>query len=116
MRSTCAFNSLRARRELTSNSYTDSTGQPTGNPKFETCVTRYISGRIVIGHSVPEMFRRLYDGIVGIVSTAYISDATPAAHVAHTSQRSAAALIVEQCASPRFLSFAFSLPGRPGRR
>ncbi|KAM0756285.1 protein tyrosine phosphatase [Meredithblackwellia eburnea MCA 4105] len=63
------------------NAYTDSTGKPWADPKFET---------------VYEMFRRIYGGIVGIVSTAYLADATPAAVVAHTSQRSQYDTIIEQ--------------------
>ncbi|CDZ97713.1 alkaline phosphatase [Phaffia rhodozyma] len=63
------------------NAYTDSTGTAFEDPKFET---------------VFEMFRRIYHGQVGIVSTAYIADATPAAVVAHTSQRSQYDAIIEQ--------------------
>lgn len=42
------------------------------------------------------MFRRITGGMVGIVSTAYLADATPAAVVAHTSQRSQYDLIIDQ--------------------
>lgn len=50
-------------------------------PKFET---------------IAETFRRLYNGAVGIVSTAFIADATPAGVVAHTRDRSQFAAIIEQ--------------------
>lgn len=40
------------------NTYTDSTGKPYGDPKFET---------------VFEMFRRIYKGAVGIVTTAFVA-------------------------------------------
>ncbi|ODO10012.1 hypothetical protein I350_02237 [Cryptococcus amylolentus CBS 6273] len=63
------------------NAYTDSTGKPYGDPKVET---------------IFEMFRRQTGGQVGIVSKAYIADATPAAVVTHTSQRSQYTSIVEQ--------------------
>jgi len=46
------------------NAYTDSTGKPFGDPKVET---------------IFEMFRRTTGGQVGVVSKAYIADATPAA-------------------------------------
>lgn len=51
------------------NAYTDSTGKPFGDPKVET---------------IFEMFRRITGGQVGIVSKAYIADATPAAVCTHT--------------------------------
>lgn len=51
------------------NAYTDSTGLGFANAKTET---------------VFEMFRRIYGGQVGIVSKAYIADATPAAVCTHT--------------------------------
>ncbi|KAK1923210.1 alkaline phosphatase [Papiliotrema laurentii] len=63
------------------NAYTDSTGKAFGDPKVET---------------VFEMFRRITGGQVGIVSKAYIADATPAAVCAHTSQRSQYGTIIEQ--------------------
>ncbi|GAA5960524.1 hypothetical protein JCM8115_003207 [Rhodotorula mucilaginosa] len=63
------------------NSYTDSTGSAFGNAKFET---------------VFEMARRIYNSKIGIVSTAYLADATPAAVVTHTSQRSQYAYIIRQ--------------------
>ncbi|KAI5475696.1 alkaline phosphatase [Pseudohyphozyma bogoriensis] len=63
------------------NAYTDSTGKPLNNPKFET---------------IFEMARRIYNAKVGIVSTAYLADATPAAVVAHTSQRSQYDFIIDQ--------------------
>ena len=52
--------------------YTDSSEDPADDPKIE---------------SIAEIFRRLYNGGVGIVSTAYIADATPAAFTAHTADR-----------------------------
>jgi alkaline phosphatase len=63
------------------NAYTDSSGKGFGNAKAET---------------VFEMFRRITGGQVGIVSKAYIADATPAAVCAHTSQRSQYTAIIEQ--------------------
>ncbi|BGO97759.1 hypothetical protein RTG_01427 [Rhodotorula toruloides ATCC 204091] len=63
------------------NAYTDSTGKPYANPKFET---------------IFEMGRRIYNSKIGIVSTAYLADATPAAVVAHTSLRSQYDLIIDQ--------------------
>nr|XP_031862632.1 uncharacterized protein CI109_002130 [Kwoniella shandongensis]KAA5529704.1 hypothetical protein CI109_002130 [Kwoniella shandongensis] len=63
------------------NAYTDSTGKAFGDPKVET---------------IFEMFRRQTGGQVGIVSKAYIADATPAAVVTHTSQRSQYTAIIEQ--------------------
>lgn len=51
----------------------DSTGKGYGNPKFET---------------IFEMGRRINNAKIGIVSTAYLADATPAAVCTHTSQRS----------------------------
>ncbi|WWC72706.1 uncharacterized protein I206_106670 [Kwoniella pini CBS 10737] len=63
------------------NAYTDSTGKPFGDPKVET---------------IFEMFRRIEGGQIGIVSKAYIADATPAAVCTHTSQRSQYNTIIEQ--------------------
>ncbi|ORY59419.1 alkaline-phosphatase-like protein [Leucosporidium creatinivorum] len=63
------------------NAYTDSTGDAFNDPKFET---------------VFEMGRRINNAQVGIVSLAAVSDATPAAVVAHTSQRSQSDAIVKQ--------------------
>lgn len=42
------------------------------------------------------MGRRIYNSQIGIVSTAYLADATPAAVVAHTSLRGAYDLIIDQ--------------------
>lgn len=53
--------------------YADSSKDPFDDPKVET---------------IAEMFHRLTGGHVGIVSTAYIADATPAALTAHTRDRS----------------------------
>ncbi|SGZ22116.1 BQ5605_C022g09432 [Microbotryum silenes-dioicae] len=63
------------------NAYTDSTGKAFGDPKFE---------------SVFEMGRRIKNKQIGIVTTAYLADATPAAVCAHTSQRSQSNTIVDQ--------------------
>ncbi|WRT70827.1 uncharacterized protein IL334_007826 [Kwoniella shivajii] len=63
------------------NAYTDSTGKGVGNAKVET---------------IFEMFRRIEGGQVGVVSKAYIADATPAAVCTHTSQRSQYAAIIDQ--------------------
>ncbi|PKY08447.1 alkaline phosphatase [Aspergillus campestris IBT 28561] len=55
------------------NVYVDSSADPFDDPKFET---------------ISEIFRRRYpDGGVGIVSTAFLADATPAGLAAHTSDR-----------------------------
>lgn len=54
------------------NVYADSSPDSFDDPKVETWA---------------EMFYRLYSGKVGIVSTAYIADATPAALTAHTRDR-----------------------------
>jgi len=63
------------------NAYTDSTGKGFDNAQVET---------------VFEMFRRITGGQVGIVSKAYIADATPAAVCTHTSQRAQYTAIIEQ--------------------
>lgn len=60
--------------------YTDSSEDPADDPKIE---------------SIAEIFRRIYNGGVGIVSTAYIADATPAAFTAHTADRGQYAEIVD---------------------
>lgn len=52
--------------------YADSSKTPFDDPKVET---------------IAEMFHRLWKGGVGIVSTAFIADATPAALTAHTRDR-----------------------------
>ena len=52
--------------------YADSSKDPADDPKIET---------------IAEIFYRLYKGGVGIVSTAFIADATPAALTAHTRNR-----------------------------
>lgn len=52
--------------------YRDSSPSPFDDPKFET---------------IAEIFHRLTRGGVGIVSTAFIADATPAAMTAHTADR-----------------------------
>ena len=52
--------------------YADSSEDPFDDPKVET---------------IAELFHRIYAGHVGIVSTAFIADATPAALTAHTRDR-----------------------------
>lgn len=54
------------------NVYADSSKNPFDDPKIET---------------IAEIFKRLTGGGVGIVSTAFIADATPAALTAHTRER-----------------------------
>ncbi|KAF1841372.1 alkaline phosphatase-like protein [Cucurbitaria berberidis CBS 394.84] len=63
------------------NVYADSSINPFDDPKVET---------------IAEIFHRLTGGHIGIVSTAYIADATPAALVAHTRNRGAYEAIVDQ--------------------
>ena len=70
------------------NQYTDSTGKPFTGPKMET---------------IFEMARRVHSQHVGIVSKAYLADATPAAVCTHTSQRSQYYAIVEQYLTVRSL-------------
>ncbi|KAF2867934.1 alkaline-phosphatase-like protein [Massariosphaeria phaeospora] len=53
--------------------YADSSKSPFDDPKVET---------------IAEIFHRLTGGLIGIVSTAYLADATPAALTAHTRDRS----------------------------
>ena len=62
------------------NVYADSSPSPYDDPKVET---------------IAEMFHRLTGGHIGIVSTAFIADATPAALVAHTRARSTYGQIVD---------------------
>ncbi|KAI4907667.1 hypothetical protein J4E90_009073 [Alternaria incomplexa] len=62
------------------NVYADSSKDPFDDPKVE---------------SIAEIFHRLTGGHVGIVSTAYIADATPAALVSHTRLRSQYGAIVD---------------------
>ncbi|KAI8937675.1 hypothetical protein NX059_005377 [Plenodomus lindquistii] len=62
------------------NVYADSSKDEFDDPKVET---------------IAEMFQRLTGGHVGIVSTAYIADATPAALVSHTRNRGAYEAIVD---------------------
>ena len=52
--------------------YADSSPDPFDDPKIE---------------SIAELFQRLHQGGIGIVSTAFIADATPAALTAHTRNR-----------------------------
>lgn len=60
--------------------YTDSSKDPFDDPKFET---------------IAEIFHRLTGGGVGIVSTAFIADATPAALTAHTRDRGQYGAVVD---------------------
>ncbi|KAF2199028.1 alkaline phosphatase-like protein [Delitschia confertaspora ATCC 74209] len=60
--------------------YADSSKDPFDDPKVET---------------IAEMFHRLIGGSIGIVSTAFIADATPAALTAHTRDRSQYGSIVD---------------------
>lgn len=60
--------------------YADSSADPFDDPKVET---------------IAEIFQRLWGGHVGIVSTAYIADATPAAINAHTRERGTYEQIVD---------------------
>ena len=62
------------------NVYADSSKDPFDDPKVET---------------MAEIFHRVTGGHIGIVSTAYIADATPAALVAHTRLRSQYGAIVD---------------------
>ncbi|KAL6151028.1 hypothetical protein ACJQWK_10505 [Exserohilum turcicum] len=62
------------------NVYADSSADPFDDPKVE---------------SIAEIFHRLTGGHIGIVSTAFIADATPAALVAHTRLRSEYGAIVD---------------------
>ena len=60
--------------------YADSSKNPFDDPKIE---------------SIAEIFRRVYNGHIGIVSTAFIADATPAALTAHTRDRGQYAAVVD---------------------
>jgi alkaline phosphatase len=60
--------------------YKDSSANPFDDPKIET---------------IAEMFHRITGGAVGIVSTAFIADATPAGLTAHTPQRSQYGAVVD---------------------
>ncbi|OJJ36498.1 hypothetical protein ASPWEDRAFT_181498 [Aspergillus wentii DTO 134E9] len=63
------------------NVYKDSSESPFDDPKFET---------------IAEIFRRKYpDAGLGIVSTAFLADATPAALAAHTSDRGQYAHVID---------------------
>lgn len=63
------------------NVYVDSSPDAFDDPKVETFA---------------ELFHRQKGGKIGIVSTAYLADATPASNVAHTRQRGEYPAIVEQ--------------------
>ncbi|OJD35715.1 alkaline phosphatase [Diplodia corticola] len=60
--------------------YADSSKDPFDDPKVET---------------IAEIFQRVHGGHIGIVSTAFIADATPAAINAHTRERGTYAQIVD---------------------
>ncbi|TKA51403.1 hypothetical protein B0A49_10191, partial [Cryomyces minteri] len=60
--------------------YADSSKSPFDDPKVE---------------SIAEIFHRIYNGHVGIVSTAFIADATPAALTAHTRDRGQYGAVVD---------------------
>lgn len=60
--------------------YADSSKDPFDDPKVE---------------SIAELFYRMYHGHVGIVSTAFIADATPAALTAHTRDRGQYGAVVD---------------------
>lgn len=60
--------------------YADSSKNPFDDPKIE---------------SIAELFYRMYHGHVGIVSTAFIADATPAALTAHTRDRGQYGAVVD---------------------
>jgi alkaline phosphatase len=60
--------------------YVDSSESPFDDPKFET---------------MQEIFHRLYQGGVGIVTTAFLADATPGAATAHTRKRGEYAYVVD---------------------
>ncbi|ETN44615.1 uncharacterized protein HMPREF1541_10285 [Cyphellophora europaea CBS 101466] len=60
--------------------YADSSEDPFDDPKFE---------------SVQEIFHRLYQGGVGIVTTAFVADATPGAVTAHTRLRGEYGYVVD---------------------
>jgi alkaline phosphatase len=60
--------------------YADSSKDPFDDPKVET---------------IAELFHRLTGGSVGIVSTAFIADATPAALTAHTRDRSQYGAVID---------------------
>ena len=61
--------------------YVDSSKDVFDDPKVET---------------IAEIFRRIHAGAVGIVSTAYLADATPAAITGHTRDRSQAPALIDQ--------------------
>ncbi|KAJ8503406.1 hypothetical protein ONZ45_g10884 [Pleurotus djamor] len=78
------------------NVYADSSKTPFDDPKFET---------------IAELFRRKRGGALGMVSTAYIADATPAALCSHTRERGqSAAIIYEYLNGPAALNSTFPWP------
>jgi len=60
--------------------YADSSEDPFDDPKVET---------------IAELFHRIHGGHIGIVSTAYLADATPAALTAHTRDRGEYGAVVD---------------------
>jgi len=78
------------------NVWIDSSKNSLDDPKMET---------------IAELFRRRIGGALGIVSTAYIADATPAALCAHTRDRSQYATVVtEYLHSAEFVNSTFAWP------
>ncbi|KAF7424514.1 hypothetical protein PC9H_009821 [Pleurotus ostreatus] len=78
------------------NVYADSSRNSFDDPKFET---------------IAELFRRRRGGALGMVSTAYIADATPAALCSHTRDRGQSASIVyEYLYGPAKLNSTLSWP------
>ncbi|KAF9525771.1 alkaline-phosphatase-like protein [Crepidotus variabilis] len=63
------------------NVWRDSSADPLDDPKVET---------------IAELFRRKIGGALGIVSTAFIADATPAALCTHTRERGQAQVVVQE--------------------
>jgi alkaline phosphatase len=79
------------------NVYRDSSPDAADDPKVETREPRLFIPSVLCAQSilVAEMFRRVRNGLIGIVSTAFIADATPAALVAHTRDRDQYAPIID---------------------
>ncbi|KAF8808737.1 alkaline phosphatase-like protein [Phlegmacium glaucopus] len=78
------------------NVWVDSSKNSFDDPKVET---------------IAELFRRRIGGALGIVSTAYIADATPGALCAHTRDRSqSAAVVAEYLTSAEAINSTFAWP------
>lgn len=76
--------------------YVDSSKTPFDDPKVET---------------IAELFRRRIGGALGIVSTAYIADATPAGLCSHTRDRGQyASIVTEYLYNATFLNSTFAWP------